>query len=271
MTRLPLFRQRSSAAGRCFAVMAVALTMLLPVIARAQAQDQNAAKILKSMTTYVASQKIISATFDADIEVVTNELEKIQFASSGQMLLSRPDKFQAHRTGGYADVELVFDGKTFSVLGKNVNAYAQTDAAGSIDKLILRLRNEFGMAIPGADLLLSNANDELMKDVLEAKYIGRGVIDGHECEHLAFRNNEVDWQIWVQLGDRPIPRKYVITSKAVTGGPQYTLRIKEWKTDVQVPADAFAFKAPADAKKVDISALSGIDEVPPGVAPGEKK
>ena len=175
-----------------------------------------------------------------------------------------------HRIGGYAHVELVFDGKTFNVLGNNVMLTRRLmPPVRSIS--LCRLRNEFGMAIPGADLLLSNANDELMKDVLDAKYIGRGVIDGHECEHLAFRNNEVDWQIWVQLGDRPIPRKYVITSKAVTGATAVHAPYQRWKTDVQVPADAFAFKAPADAKKVDISALSGIDEVPPGVAPGEKK
>ena len=235
------------------------------------AHAQDAAKVLKAMTDYVASQKVISATYDTDIEVITNNLQKIQFASSGHMLLSRPDKARVSRIGGYVDAELVFDGKTLSVLGKNLNAYAQTDATGSIDQLVARLRDEFGVPIPGADLLLSGAYDELMKDVLDAKHIGRGVIDGIECDHLAFRNNDVDWQIWVEIGSRPIPRKYVITSKAVSGAPQYTLRIKEWKTDVQLPADAFAFKPPADAKKVDISALSGIDEVPPGVASGEKK
>jgi len=235
------------------------------------AQAQDAAKVLKAMTDYVTSQKVISATYDTDIEVITNDLQKIQFASSGQMLLSRPDKARVSRIGGYADVELVFDGKVLSVLGKNVNAYAQTDATGSIDQLVARLRNQFGVAIPGADLLLSGAYDELMNDVLDAKHIGRGVIEGVECDHLAFRNQDVDWQIWVEVGSRPIPRKYVITSKAVTGAPQYTLRIKDWKTDLQVPADAFAFKPPADAKKVEFGALSGIDEVPPGVAPGGKK
>ena len=259
------------AAGKYSAAIAFALTMLLSIVQSAQAQDQDAAKILKAMTSYVASQKVISATYDTDIEVITNDLQKIQFASSSQMLLSRPDKIRAQRNGGYANVELIFDGKTLSVLGKNVNAYAQKDAAGSIDQLVVWLRNQLGAAIPGADLLMSNAYEELMKDVLDAKHIGRGVIDGVECDHLAFRNNDVDWQLWVQVGSRPIPRKYVITSKAVTGAPQYTLRIKEWKTDVQVPADAFAFKPPSDAKKVDFSALSGIDEVPPGVAPGEKK
>jgi hypothetical protein len=263
------FRKTASPIGWGAATTALVLTILLSVMPSARAQD--AAKVLKTMTDYVASQKVISATYDTDIEIITNDLQKIQFASSGQMLVSRPDKARVSRTGGYADVELVFDGKTLSALGKNVNAYAQTDAAGSIDQLVVRLRNEFGVAIPGADLLLSGAYDELMKDVLDAKHIGRGVIDGIECDHLAFRNNDVDWQIWVEVGSRPIPRKYVITSKAVSGAPQYTLRIKEWKTDVQVPANAFAFTPPADAKKIEIGALAGIDEVPPGVAPGEKK
>jgi hypothetical protein len=271
---LPLSsRQSGSAVGWFAFAMALVLATLLSATpsAQAQDQDQDATKILKAMTDYVASQKVISATYDSDIEVITNKLQKIQFASSGQMLLSRPDKARVSRLGGYVDAELVFDGKTLSVLGKNLNAYAQTDATASVDQLVARLRDEFGVPIPGADLLLSGAYDEMMMDVLDAKHIGRGVIDGVECDHLAFRNNDVDWQIWIQLGSRPIPRQYVITNKAVAAAPQYTLRIKEWKTDVQVPADAFAFKPPADAKKVDIMALSGIDEVPPGAAPGEKK
>ena len=253
-------------------LVALALT-IVPVLSNsfvsAQAQDAN--KILKAMTDYVAAQKTISVTFDSDVEVITNELQKIQFASSGQMLLSRPDKVRATRTGGYADVEMVFDGKTLTVLGKNLGAFAQTDAAGSFDQLVFGLRSQMGVAIPGADLLLSGAYEELTKDVLDAKHIGRGVIDGIECDHLAFRNNEVDWQLWVEVGNRPIPRKYVITSKAVSGAPQYTLRIKDWKTDVQVPADAFLFKPPADAKKVDFAALAEVDEIPAGVAPGAKK
>ncbi|MGB7691049.1 MAG: DUF2092 domain-containing protein, partial [Pseudolabrys sp.] len=95
-------------------------------------------------------------------------------------------------------------------------------------------------------------------------------INGVECDHLAFRNNDVDWQLWVEVGTQPIPRKYIITNKAVTGMPQYTLRIKDWKTDLQVAADAFAFKPPTDAKRVDFVALSDIDEVPPGVPTGAK-
>jgi hypothetical protein len=269
MSLFSLSRQSAPAVGWCAAAIALVLTLLVSGTPSAQAQD--AGKILKAMTDYVTSQKNISVTYDTDIEVITNDLQKIQFASSGQMLLSRPDKIRVSRMGGYAEVDLVFDGKTLSVLGKNLKAFAQTDSAGSVDKLVGRLRNEFGIAMPGADLVLSSVYDELMTDVIDAKHIGRGVIDGVECDHLAFRGTDVDWQLWVEVGDRPIPRKYVITSKAVTSGPQYTLRIKDWKTDAPVAADAFAFKPPADAKKVEFSALSDIDEVPPGVAPGGKK
>ncbi len=268
---LSLLSRLSTFATRCY-MAAVPLVFTCLVIGMPSAHAQDAAKVLKAMSDYVASQKNISLTFDTDIEVITSDLQKIQFASSGQMLLSRPDKVRASRIGGYADVELVYDGRTLSLLGKNLNAYAQISSTGSIDQLVSRSRNEFGAAIPGADFLLSNSYDELTKDVTDAKHIGRGVIDGIECDHLAFRNHEVDWQLWVEVGGRPIPRKYVITSKTETGAPQYTLRIKDWKTDVQVPAGAFAFEPPAGAKKVAFPSLSaGIDEVPPGEAPGEKK
>ena len=95
--------------------------------------------------------------------------------------------------------------------------------------------------------------------------MGRGVVDGIECEHLAFRNPDTDWQLWVEIGERPIPRKYVITSKAVAQAPQYTLRIKEWRTDVKPEAGAFVFKAPDGTKQVALNAIGDIDEVPPGM------
>src|SRR5271157_2848165 len=251
---------------------AAALTVALASFAGARADESGDANaILKAMSDYVTSQKSITAAFNTDIEAVTSELQKIQFASSGAVQLVRPDKLHVSRTGGYTDVELFFDGKTFAVENKKDNTYAETAAAGTDDQLIDKIRGELGVDMPGADLLLSNPYAVLSADVIDAKHIGRGIINGVECEHLAFRNLDTDWQIWIRTGAQPIPCKFVITSKAVTSGPQYTLRITDWKTDVPVAADAFAFKPPTDAQKVDIAALANIDEVPQGVAPGGKK
>jgi len=225
-------------------------------------QGSDAKSILKAMSDYVRNQKTIELTFDSDIEVITPQMEKIQFTNSGEVLLSRPDKLRAHRVGGYADVELYFDGKIASILGKNINGYAQFDAPGSVDQLIEALRAGYGIALPGADLLMSNSYDVLVAGVKEAKHIGRGVIDGRECEHLAFRNFDTDWQLWVEVGEKPIPRKLVITSKTLNNAPQYTLRVKGWKTGVEPAREAFTFTPPAGAKKLSPDALVGLDELP---------
>jgi hypothetical protein len=258
--------------GWAMAAAVAVLTMALTYAPRATAQGgEGAEKLLKAMSDYVGAQKTISLSYDSDIEVITTALQKIQFTSSGRVQLSRPDKLRVTRTGGYADVELVFDGKMLTIFGKNLNAYTQVDTPGTVDQLIERLHNDFSISAPGADLLLTKSYDELMADVIEAKHIGRRVIDGVECEHLAFRNTDTDWQIWVEMGARPIPRKYVITNKGVTSGPQYTLRIKEWRTDTPAAADAFVFRPPQGASAVSIEALATLDEVPHGIATGGKQ
>ncbi|HTF75255.1 MAG TPA: DUF2092 domain-containing protein [Bradyrhizobium sp.] len=250
---------------------ATAAVMLLAATSAARADDP--AKILRSMTDYLGGQKSLSASFDSDIEIITPELQKIQFASAGQMKLSRPDKLRIRRTGGYADVELTFDGKTLSLYGNNAKSYVQADAAGTIDQVIDSLMAKAGAAMPGTDLLLTNSYDELMANVIEGKHVGQGVVDGVECEHLAFRGVDTDWQIWIETGARPVPRKYVITSKTLAGAPQYTLRIKDWKTDAVADADTFVFKPPAGATKVnlDSSVMVEFDELPPGIPAGAKK
>ncbi len=178
------------------------------------------------MFDYMGSQKSFSLTYDLAVEVLTTQLQKLAFSSSGQMLVSRPDKLRATRTGGYSDVEFVFDGKQFTAFDRYRKVYAQADAPGSIDQLLGRLSREYLIEAPGSDLLLSNGYEALTQDVLEAKHIGQGVIDGTECEHLAFRDHATDWQLWVQVGT-PIPRAYVITSKDVMAAPEYSLRIRD--------------------------------------------
>jgi hypothetical protein len=256
----------------CATLGAAAMAVLL-LAAPSAARADDAVMILKAMTDYLGSQKSLSASFDSDIEIITPELQKIQFASSGQMKLSRPDKLRVRRTGGYADVELVYDGKTISVYGNNAKSYVQADLPGTVDQMIDAIQSRSSVGMPGTDLLLSDAFGELMAGVLDGKHIGLGVVDGVECEHLAFRDSDTDWQIWIETGAKPVPRKYVITSKTLAGAPQYTLLIKDWKTDAFTDPDTFVFKAPAGATKVDLDSVAMVefDELPPGTPTGAKK
>ena len=255
------------------ATLAAATAAVILLSAGSAARAEDPAKILKSMTDYLGGQTSLSASFDSDVEIITPELQKIQFASSGQIKLNRPDKLRVRRTGGYADVELVYDGKAISVYGNNAKSYVQADVPGTVDQMIDAIQARSGVGMPGTDLLLSNAFDELMATTSEGKHIGLGVVDGVECEHLAFRGSDTDWQIWIETGAKPVPRKYVITSKTLAGAPQYSLRIRDWKTDAFADADTFVFKPPSGATRVDLDSgvMAEFDELPPGIPSGAKK
>jgi hypothetical protein len=248
-----------SSAKKWAAIVAVAGTAGLASAPAAHADDAKA--MFKAMSDYLASQKAISFEYDSNLDIVTTQNQKLGLASSGKMTVNRPDKVHATRTGGFADVELVFDGKTLTLIGKDTNVYAQADAAGTIDHLVDDLRNKFHRPVPAADLLMSNPYEQLMPLVVDAKDLGSGVIGGVECDHLAFRTKDVDWQIWMTQGNNPHPCRYVITSKEVTGWPEYTIDVRAWKTGAEVASDNFSAVIPSGAKQVKPGDLPDFDEL----------
>src|SRR6516225_4167682 len=132
---------------------AAALIGLTAGASAVRADEAQAKSLLKAMSDYLAAQKALSFDFDSNLDIVTKEGQRLTLASSGSVALNRPDKVRATRSGGFADVEFVFDGKTASILGKNANAYVQVSAAGTIDQVIDTLQNKYNRPMPGADLL----------------------------------------------------------------------------------------------------------------------
>ena len=227
-----------------------------------QADQADAKRLLKAMSDYLGAQKAMSFDYDVNLELVSTQQQKIGLASSGTVTLNRPDKLHLTRTGGFANVEMVFDGKTLTLLGKNSNLYTQIEVPGTIDQLEDVLRNKYHRPVPGADLLISDPYKELMSEVNDAKDLGAGVIHGVECDHLAFRTKEVDWQIWIAQGARPYPCRYVITSKKINGWPQYTLDTWGWKTGAEVASDSFKLEIPAVAKKLTPDEVPELNDIP---------
>ena len=231
-------------------------------MAASRADEAQARSLLKAMSDYLGAQKAMSFDYDVNLELVSTQQQKIGLASSGTLTLNRADKLHLTRTGGFSNVEMVFDGKTLTLLGKNSNLYTQLEAPGTIDQLEDVLRNKYHRPVPGADLLISDPYKELMPEVNDVKDLGSGVIHGVECDHLAFRTKEVDWQIWIAQGARPYPCRYVITSKKVTGWPQYTLDTWGWKTGAEVAPDSFKLDIPAGAKKLTPDEVPELNDIP---------
>ncbi|MBX4906643.1 MULTISPECIES: DUF2092 domain-containing protein [Rhizobium] len=247
-------------AGRLAAVVVMATVTCATSV---HADEKEAKSLLKAMSDYMAAQETISFEYDTNLEVVTKQQQKLALASSGAVKINRPDKLHVTRQGGFANVEIVFDGKTLSFLGKDANLYAQAEVPGTTDNLIDTLRDKFNRPLPAGDMLISHPYDALMSEVVDVKDLGSGVIRGEECDHLAFRTKEgVDWQIWIAQGQNPYPCRYVVTSTKVKGFPQYTIDVRSWKAGADAAAGDFNFKAPDGAKKRDLKDLPDADELP---------
>jgi len=237
----------------------------------ASADETDAKRILKAMSDYLSAQQAYSFAYDATLEVVTEDDQVLGLASSGTLVVNRPDKVHATRKGGFADVDMWFDGTTFTILGKNVNMYTQLAIPGSIDQLVDVLRDKYGRPLPAADLMLANAYDALMENVVDVKDLGSGVVGGMECDSLAFRKADVDFQIWIAHGDRPYPCRYVITSREIAGNPKYSVQVSDWKTGTEAAKDDFTFKNATNAEKVELDQLKGAGDLPDNFSKGESK
>ncbi|GLK83479.1 DUF2092 domain-containing protein [Ancylobacter defluvii] len=234
-------------------------------------EGSEAAKMLRAMSDYLAAQKSISFGFDTSFEIVTKEHQKLQLASSGTIDVSRPDKLRATRLGGFAETEISFDGSKFTVLGKNSNKYIQVDMSGTLDTLIAILKNKYDSPLPIADLLSSDTYNELIADVIDAKDLGSGIIGGTECDHLAFRTKDVDWQIWIAQGQARYPCQYVITSKNIEQAPQFAIQITNWKSGDKVFAGDFSFANTTDAVRLEPGQVAELKELPENFIMGAKQ
>lgn len=252
--------------GSVLRLVALAGALAWPAGA-ANADDDGIKELVKSMSDYVAAQKSISFDMQSTLDVVTTDGQRLGIASTGAVEISRPDKVRAVRKGGFADVELVYDGKTLTILGKNLNLYTQIPATGDIDHLVDELRDKHGRPLPAADLLMSDSYKHLMADVTDVKYLGPGVILGQLCEHVAMRAPDVDVQLWIAEGDAPYPCRYTITSRSVPGEPQYSVDIWNWKASTDAGSGNFTFTPPAGAQAVEPAKLADTDEIPSHLKP----
>ncbi|WP_408597400.1 DUF2092 domain-containing protein [Pseudomonas sp. PLMAX] len=249
-------------------VLALTIGLSTPT---AQADEAYAKTLIKKMSDYMSAQKNISFNYDTILEVVTKDKQRLALAGSGTVALTRPDKLRSTRASGFADLEMVFDGKTLTLLGKGKNIYTQVEVPGTLDHLLDTLRDKYNRPLPGADLFMSNPQDQLMAGVTDIKDLGSGVIGGTECDHLAFRKKEVDWQIWIAQGDNPYPCRYSITSKTIAGSPQYSIQLSDFKSGDAAPADDFAFNNSTNAQKIELKDLPNAEDLPSNFVRGKTK
>jgi len=237
----------------CRAFLGAALLSGAPLLSYAQEQpavDPEALQLLKAMSDYLVPLKQFTVRGEAAREDVLGSGQKLLFHNQFRLALQRPNKLHLARQHADKDLELFYDGEQITLFGKLRKVYATTSAPPTIDETLDFVAEALGISTSARDLFYEDVYDELVSDVVSGSYLGEVEIDGVLCEHLAFRSEDADWQIWIEQGERPLPRKYVITARWLVAAPTYAVRLREWDLSPNLTDKEFLFKAPEDASRI---------------------
>lgn len=224
-----------------------------PSVAEAQPSgiEPQAEKLLKTSMAFLASQKRFTVDTRNTIEVVLTSGQKLQFGAAATASVQRPDKLRADRKGDLVDQRFIYDGKSLTLYNPGQRYYATVAAPGTLEAMMDFARTKLDVIAPGSDLLYANAYEILMDGVTAGFVVGKAVVEGVRCDHLAFRGAGVDWQIWIQEGRQPLPRKWLITSTDIAGAPQFEVTMTKWNLAPQFGEGTFAFVPGKDARRVE--------------------
>ena len=233
--------------------LSVAVAAALPVAALAQPGDvdEDAVQLLRRSTDYLAGEKKFRVDVDATIEAVTSSGQKLQFGQRVAITVQRPNRMRAERLGELVNQTFYYDGESLSVSLPDQKYYATTPAPPTMEAMLDFARDKLDVIAPASDLVYKNAFERLTQDLTSAFVVGKAVVGGVPCDHLAFRNEEVDWQIWIQEGDKPLPRKYIVTSKRITGSPQFVVVLSKWDPAPKITDATFKFVPPKGSRQIE--------------------
>jgi hypothetical protein len=208
----------------------------------------DAAAELARMTAGLQALQRFSVTADITRDEVLSYGYRLQNNERAQLWVERPNRLRLEVVGDIKNRTYVYDGSTLTMFAHDANAYATTAAPDSLRELVTRLLDA-GVEMPLIDLLYHGSGGNLDEAVLAGKLVGDSTIAGTPVRHLAFRQAEVDWQIWIETSPRALPRKLVITTRYSLGDPQYSATLN-WNVDERADAGRFKFSPPAGATKI---------------------
>lgn len=236
-----------------FALGALALTAAVSMEVRAQTPsvDPVATQILHRMTDYLGNLRQFSVHTDNTLEEVLESGQKIQHDMSANVMIQRPNKLRAERNDGLIRQTFFYDGKTLTIWNPEDNYYAVAVAPPTIEAMLHFARDSLDIVPPSGDLVYENAYDLLTETVTSGFVVGKSIVGGVKCDQLAFSGPIVDWQIWIAEGDKPLPHKYVITTKDDPVYPQYVVLMSDWNVAPDLNDTLFGFEPPHDAKETE--------------------
>jgi hypothetical protein len=213
--------------------------------------ETYADRLLREMGDYLKSADAFTVHAGSSYDSVDDEGQKIRYGGAADVAMRRPDGLRSAFKGDERQSQLFYDGRTVTIYDVGINMYTVTEVPPDIDSALDTIFDKYGVSVPLSDLVYADPYSILIENVIEGRWVGRHSIDGVPCNHLAFIQESIDWQIWIEEGAQPVPRQILITYKDEPGWPQYLARLKDWDFQPQFSADYFQFQPPAGSDEME--------------------
>jgi hypothetical protein len=236
-----------------------------PVAAAPNPESQPAnpevKQIMKRMCATFGHAKAFRFHVEAVIDKPHQETGKLVQCERDSIVTSLPpDRLYLETKGDDGAWAAWYNGKTLTILSKDANTYATEAISGHTVEMLDHMADKYDLVMPMSDFLISNVYDSLFAHVKAGEYLGLHNVGDTPCHHLLFRQEDINWQIWIDAGETPLPRKLVICYKTQPGEPEYAATLSDWDLSPEVPTETFTFTPPPGAKPVTMAALIDKDE-----------
>jgi hypothetical protein len=223
-----------------------------PAAGIAAQREAKAMDALAAMGKYLRSLKAFAVRADTVIDEVLTTGQKLQFAGTVDYLVQAPNGLRADVRSDRRQRVFIYDGKSLTLYAPRMRYYGAVAAPATIAEALQVAEQKYDLEVPLADLFLWGTDKGGLEDIKEAAFIGPATIGGKACDHYAFRQDDVDWQVWIRQGSQPLPCKVVITTTAEPSQPQYAA-VLAWNLAPKIDKSSFTFAPPKGASRINIA------------------
>jgi hypothetical protein len=206
--------------------------------------------MLKEMSKNMSGIQSFAYTADEHRQSPGVSGAKADRKSTRQVIVRRPNNLAFTGKGDRGETAGWYDGKQITLVSHRDKVWARGPMPPTLDEALDFLSAEYDVQMPTADLLYSSPYDALMTTDTTGGWVDTQKIGDRTCEHLAYQQAVVDWEIWL-TPDRKLPCQLKVTYKENPGQPSTTVTYHALETP-QITDETFKPNVPADYQRIKI-------------------
>jgi len=217
------------------------------------AAEQSPRDILDKAYNYISSMD--KYAFSA--VVVDNITEKdgtiIQFRHEADVKVDRPGKLRVDVIGDTGDRSNYLNNGVYTMMDYGFGFYGQIKVPETIDGGLDYIFEKFGIRAPLAQLVYSNMQKRVK--FTKSKNFGTKMVDGVECNYIAFSNGAREVHLWIETGDKPLVKAYSIIDRVGDIEDRINTSVY-WDLNAKISDSDFIFRVPEGAEKISVQSAN---------------